>query len=284
MAYRDHEYQSGDGLALYCRVYESPNAAGPVVLCLPGLTRNSADFEDLAPYLQARFRVVAPDLRGRGRSARDPKMENYQPTVYLADLALLIASLGITRMAIVGTSLGGLLAMMIAATRPQAVAGIVLNDVGPEIDSAGAARIRGYAGKLPAVGSWEQAEAQLRAVYGSAWPGIPPARWRVLARRSYREDASGAPVIDADPKIGEAMRAAPTPAPDLWPLWAMLKAVPALCLRGALSDILSAATLARMQKEKPDLRTLTVADRGHVPLLDEPECLAAIDSFLAGLS
>jgi pimeloyl-ACP methyl ester carboxylesterase len=282
-SYRDHYVQSHDGLALYARDYARAGVSAPAVLCLPGLTRNSADFEDLAQHLAPRFRVIAPDLRGRGRSARDAKIENYQPVAYLADLAILLASLDVSRFAVIGTSLGGLLAMMLAAAQPAKIAGIVLNDIGPEVDPVGAARIRAYAGRLPAVAGWSDAVAQLQEVFGAAWPGLPAERWPLLARRCYRADPDGTLRMDADPLIGEAMRAAPvtTPAPDLWPLWRALKTMPVLCLRGAHSDILSAATLVRMQHEKPDLATLTVANRGHVPLLDEPGCLAAIDAFLA---
>ncbi len=285
-AFREHRWTSADGLELYSRVYDAVGAGAPVVLCLPGLTRNSRDFEDLAPHLAPRYRVVCPDLRGRGLSARDPKWQNYQPATYVADLTALLHSLGLRRVAIVGTSLGGLLAMIIASVAPAAAAGIVLNDIGPEIDPVGAERIRGYAGKLPPVRSWDEAIAQQRLVFGAAWPNLDDARWARITRRNYREDATGAPVLDADPGIGEAMRAATAAAPptDLWPLYATLRAVPALAIRGALSDILSAATFERMQRDKPDLERLTVEGRGHVPLLDEPECLAAIDAFLARLS
>ncbi|HUO78973.1 MAG TPA: alpha/beta hydrolase [Steroidobacteraceae bacterium] len=285
-AFREQYWTSADGLRLYARVYESAGADAPAVLCLPGLTRNSRDFEDLAPHLAARYRVVCPDLRGRGLSARDPDWKNYQTATYVADLMALLPVLGLRRVAIVGTSLGGLLAMILASVAPAAVAGIVLNDIGPEIDPVGAERIRGYAGRLPPVRSWDEAIEQQRLVFGAAWPNLAAGRWATLARRNYREDASGTPVLDADPGIGEAMRAAAAaaPPPDLWPLYATLKSVPALAIRGVLSDILSAATFERMQREKPDLERLSVAARGHVPLLDEPECLAAIDGFLGRLS
>jgi pimeloyl-ACP methyl ester carboxylesterase len=281
---REQRWTSADGLELYARVYDAAGAGAPAVLCLPGLTRNSRDYEELAPHLAQRYRVVCPDLRGRGRSARDPVWQNYQPATYIADLLSLLQLLRLPRVAIVGTSLGGLLAMILGSVAPQSIAGMVLNDIGPEIDPVGAERIRGYAGRLPPVGSWDEAIAQLRLVFGAAWPDLPSARWAVLARRSYREDASGTPVLDADPGIGEAMRAAPAQAGNLWPLYATLTAIPALAIRGALSDILSAATFDRMRLEKPDLEQLTVADRGHVPLLDEPQCLAAIDAFLARLA
>jgi len=282
--FRVHRWLSNDGLSLYCRVYDAAGSGSATVLCLPGLTRNSKDFEDLAPHLSQRFRVICPDLRGRGLSAPDPVWQNYHPRTYLADVASLVAGLGVQRLAVIGTSLGGLLAMMLPAVLPGMIAGVILNDIGPEIDPIGAARIKGYAGKLSPVRSWDEAVAQLRVVFAPAWPGLPDDTWARLARRSYREDATGTPILDCDPKVGEALRAAPAAARDLWPQWAQLGTLPVLAIRGALSDLLSAPTFARMQREKPDLVTLTVATRGHVPLLDEPECLAAIDAFLAQLA
>jgi pimeloyl-ACP methyl ester carboxylesterase len=282
-AFREQRWKSADGLELYCRIYDAgalpPHAL--TVLCLAGLTRNSRDFEALAPHLAARYRVICPDLRGRGLSARDPQWQNYQPGTYLADLLGLLQALELARVAIIGTSLGGLLAMMLGATAPQRVAGIVLNDVGPEIDPKGIDRIKSYTGMLPPVGSWDDALTQLRAVYGNAWPGLSDATWSTLVRRSYRENAAGIPVLDCDPRIGDALRAAPpTPPEAFWPVYAALRSLPVLVLRGASSDILSVGTVERMAREKPDLEQVTVADRGHVPLLDEPEALAAIDRFL----
>jgi len=279
----EYWFDSQDGLRLFSRVYEGPGAAAPVVVCLHGLTRNSRDFEDLAAHLSPRYRVLVPDVRGRGLSARDPKFNNYQIPVYLGDLQRLLAGLGAARVAIIGTSMGGLMAMVLAATQPALLSGIVLNDVGPEVDPAGLERIRGYVGKSPPVRDWAGAVAQVRLVYGSAWPGLDDARWEKLARASFRADANGVPMPDSDPLIAEPLKDTSKAAPDLWPLWGAIAKVPMLAIRGAHSDILSAATLERMQREKPDLRTLEVANRGHVPLLDEPECLAAIDGFLASL-
>jgi pimeloyl-ACP methyl ester carboxylesterase len=278
--YSEIHWQSHDGLSLYARVYEGHGSA-PTVLCLHGLTRNSRDFEDLAPHLQRRYRVIVPDLRGRGFSARDPQSQNYQPGMYLKDILALLAATDAPRVAVIGTSLGGMLAMMLAATQPARIAGIVLNDVGPEVDPAGIERIKQYAGRLPPARTWSEAVAQTRAVYGDAWPDLKSERWETLARRGYREDASGVVGSDADPGIGEALRAAPAAALDLWPLWKSLGDVPTLAIRGARSDILSAGTFARMKSENPKLQQLEVANRGHVPLLDEPECLSALDAFLA---
>jgi pimeloyl-ACP methyl ester carboxylesterase len=279
--FRAHRWLSKDGLSLYSRVYDAAGSAAAPVLCLHGLTRNNKDFEDLALHLSPRYRVICPDLRGRGLSASDPVWQNYRPGTYLADLAGLVEGLGLRRVAVIGTSLGGLLAMMLPAFLPGVIAGVVLNDIGPEIDPVGLARIRAYAGKLPPVRSWDEAVAQLQFVFGDAWPGLSDGTWARLARRGYREDAAGTPVLEYDPKVGETFRTAPAAAGGLWPQWAQLGALPVLAIRGALSDILSASTFARMQQEKQDLIPLTVAGRGHVPLLDEPECLAAIDAFLA---
>ena len=275
-------FASHDGLRLYSRVYAGPQDGAPAVLCLHGLTRNSRDFEDLAPHLARRYRVIVPDLRGRGFSARDPQIGNYQPAVYVRDILALLGALQAPRVAIVGTSLGGLLAMMLAFSHPARVAGMVLNDVGPELDPRGIERIKQYAGRLPPARTWSVAVEQTQHIFGAAWPGLAPARWQDLARRGYREDAAGLVGVDADPKIGESLRAAPAAAaPDLWPLWQALRGTPTLAIRGALSDILSAATFARMKRDNPNLQQLEVANRGHVPLLDEPECVAAVDAFLA---
>jgi pimeloyl-ACP methyl ester carboxylesterase len=182
---------------------------------------------------------------------------------------------------VVGTSLGGILAMLIAATRPDAIAGAVLNDVGPEIAPEGLQRIAQYVGRHTPVGSWEEAAAQARATYGLALPGLSDAQWLDFARRSYVE-VDGVPRLDMDPMIGEAVRAAPSgAAPDLWPVYGALRPLPALAVRGEISDVLSEATFDRMAREKPDLRRVTVARRGHPPLLDEHECVVAIDEFLS---
>jgi len=276
----EYWFDSHDGLRLYSRVYAAA-ADSPVVLCLHGLMRNSRDFGELAARLAARYRVIVPDMRGRGFSARDPNFNNYQIPVYLQDVLRLLAGLGAARVSIIGTSMGGLMAMVLAAMQPQLVARIVLNDVGPQVDPAGLERIRGYAGKAAPVGSWPEAVAQLRADYASAWPDLSDARWDEIARLSYRLNAQGVPEADADPLIREPLKSSSAATPDLWPLWRALGRLPILVIRGAHSDILSVTTLARMQREKPGLEVLTVANRGHAPLLDEPGCVAAIERFLA---
>ena len=242
MTAAEYWFDSQDGVRLFSRVYAAPRADAPVVLCLHGLMRNSRDFEDLAPHLATRYRVIVPDVRGRGLSARDPNFSNYQIPVYINDLLRLAAGLGVPRASIIGTSMGGLMAMVLAARQPQLVARIVLNDVGPEVDGQGLERIRGYAGKSPPVESWGQAIAQVRSIYGGAWPGLSDERWERIARRSYRANAQGVPEADADPLIAEPLRDNKTAAPNLWPLWGALAEFPILAIRGAYSDILSQAT------------------------------------------
>jgi pimeloyl-ACP methyl ester carboxylesterase len=227
--------------------------------------------------------VLSPDLRGRGRSQYDPNFMNYHPGTYVADLARLLADAGVEKVILFGTSLGGILSMLIAAGTPQVPAAVILNDVGPEVAPEGLQRIASYVGKHAPVHTWQEAAEQMRAMYGVAMPDASETDWMAFARRSYSE-VDGVPVLDVDRGVGEAVRAAPAgAAPDLWPLYAALKPVPTLAIRGELSDVLSPATFDRMQREKPDLRRLTVARRGHPPLLDEPECFAAIDEFLAEL-
>jgi pimeloyl-ACP methyl ester carboxylesterase len=206
-AWDERFFESADGLRLHYRDYptERGNPARLPVLCLHGLTRNSRDFEQLAPHLQRERRVLAADLRGRGQSARDPDWRNYQPGVYLADLAALLDDARAARVVIVGTSLGGLLAMLLAAREPARVAGIVLNDIGPEIDPVGRTRIATYVGRSAPVRNWDEAVSQARATYGSALPEFTDSEWLTLARRSYVE-VDGVPRLDMDAMIGEAVR------------------------------------------------------------------------------
>jgi pimeloyl-ACP methyl ester carboxylesterase len=286
--WQDCYYTSGDGLRLYYRDYTAPSSEPgtwrATVLCLPGLTRNSRDFETLARHLQAgQRRVLSPDLRGRGRSQYDVNWRNYHPGTYLADISLLLADAGTACVVIIGTSLGGILGMLFAAARSESLAGLVLNDIGPEVAPEGIARISGYVGRGAAVESWDMAAAHARATNGIAFPEATDADWLAFARRTYVE-ANGTIRPDMDPMIGEAVRAAPAgAAPDLWPLYAALARVPVLAIRGELSDVLSVATFDRMQKEKPDLRRFSVPRRGHAPMLDEPGCVEAIDAFLAAV-
>jgi len=282
-AWQDRYFASADRLRLYYRDYPSPGSRRLPVLCLPGLTRNSRDFEALARHLQAGQRVLSPDLRGRGRSQHDPNWRNYHPGTYLADVGGLLADAGAGPVVLIGTSLGGILGMLIAATQPQLLAALVLNDIGPEVDGEGLRRITGYVGRNSTASTWAEAAARAREVNGSAFPELTEAQWLAFARRTWTQ-ADDAVRLDMDPMIGEAIRAAPSgTTPDLWPAFRAFAELPMLVIRGAASDILSEATFDRMQREKPDLRRLTVAGRGHAPMLDEPGCVEAIDAFLAAL-
>lgn len=275
-------YTSDDGLSLHYRDF-SPEMAGTPVICLPGLTRNSRDFEDLALYLGDRCRVLTPDLRGRGFSQHDPEWRNYHPGTYVRDVWRLLDQLSIDRVVVIGTSLGGLIAMALAGQNSSRLAGVIMNDIGPEVAPAGLARLQSYIGRLPPVGSWDEAIAQTREIYGESLPGLSEADWKKLARRAYREGHDGVPRIDMDLEIGRAVREVAPTIGDPWQLFRALAETPTMVLRGALSDILSPGILARMVEIKPDLEVVEVPHRGHVPLLDEPECLAAIDRFLAGI-
>jgi pimeloyl-ACP methyl ester carboxylesterase len=276
---RDFFYESTDGLRLYCAVYGAQCPDGLPVLCLPGLTRNSRDFAKLAARLSRQHPVLAIDLRGRGLSAWDADSAHYELATYVRDVWALLDCKGVDRFVAIGTSLGGLIAMTMAAMQPTRVAGAILNDIGPEIDPAGLRRIGGYVGRLPPVRDWNEAIAQTKSVYGLALPGLTDEEWSAFARCGYRESEADMPAVDADPRIATAFNRPSRVQPDLWSLFGRLTA-PLLAIRGGLSDILSRDTLNRMIQEKPDLAHVTLAQRGHTPLLDEPECLMAIDEFL----
>jgi pimeloyl-ACP methyl ester carboxylesterase len=279
-AWRDGYYSAQDGLKLHYRDYGDPLAGGTPVLCLAGLTRNARDFDGLARHLMAKRRVLVPDYRGRGGSAFDPKPEHYGPETALGDLLHLLTLAGCHRAAVVGTSFGGILAMALAAARPAALAGVVLNDVGPEVAYAGLDRIRGYVGSEAIPPDHAAGAAQLAEMMGSAYPDFTPDDWLAEARARYPADGQGRLGLEYDPAIAKPLAAGVRKPRDLWPLYGALAKLPVLAIRGALSDILDEATFERMAAEKPDLERLVVPDRGHVPLLTEPPCLAAIDAFL----
>jgi len=296
VSYTEHRYTSHDGLSLYYRAYgEGPRT----VLCLPGLTRNSRDFTELATRLADRYRVLSPDLRGRGFSDHDPNPAHYAPGTYVRDVWTLLDGLGIDEVAVVGTSLGGLMAMLMADQQPRRLAAAVLNDIGPELPKAAMARILEYVGRRPPVEDWDAATRATREAYELAMPGMDDAFWADHARRSYRENPDGKPAPDMDPAIGDAARKAQGPLKvlrflrrlglvkrvagvpiDLWDAFAAMT-MPTLLVHGALSDVLTAEIVAKMRARKPDLEVATVPGRGHAPMLDEPEARAAIEAFLA---
>ena len=275
-------YQSQDGLDLFARQY--PGKAPPHLLCMHGLTRNSADFEGLVDQLEGRYPVLAVDQRGRGQSAWDPEPARYQVPVYAEDMFTLLERQGITSTVLIGTSMGGLIALQMLAMPPDLVKGIVLNDIGAVIEADGLARIQGYMGKPPApVTTWEQAARQTRAVNGLAFPDYTDEDWLRFARRLYRENDAGHPVIAFDPAIAPAPASGEVQAVDMWAFYDSLPDIPLLIIRGALSDLLSAECVAGMVRRKRRAAAVTIPNRGHAPALDEPEAVSAIAEFLAGL-
>lgn len=280
---RHGTYQSRDQRRLFYREFGDPGAEHLPVLCLPGFTRNSKDFVELAMRLSEQRRVLCPDLRGRGQSDYDSDLERYHPQIYLEDIWELLAVTGVPRVVVIGTSLGGLLAMMMAATRPEAVAGVVLNDVGPEIAPQGLARISEYIGRLPQVRTWPEALAQSKAVYELALPNLTDTEWEQFTKRQYAEDVYGVVRREYDSKLGDALRRLGRVSGDAWELFVALKEVPTLAFRGAISDILSPSVFDKMASVKADLMRVVVPNRGHVPLLNEPECRAAFERFFANL-
>jgi pimeloyl-ACP methyl ester carboxylesterase len=277
--YEDRSYVSKDGLSLYYRNYPGPAAGGTPLLCIPGLTRTSRDFADIAARASATRRVLCVELRGRGRSAYDPDYNNYSVPVETDDVFRLLDHAALDQVAVLGTSRGGIIAMVMAALHPERLTGIVLNDIGPEISPEGLQRIASYVGQAGAPRSWDEAIQILRTQNATQYPSLSEARWQKFARTFFVE-RDGLPCFDYDPNISATLRT-PSAAANLWPQYRSMASIPTLVLRGEHSDILSAATVTRMKAEKPDLVTLTVKDRGHVPFLDEPEVESAILDFLA---
>ncbi|HEY0940784.1 MAG TPA: alpha/beta hydrolase [Steroidobacter sp.] len=283
--YSEHTYRSRDGLKLYYRDYPGDPSKVPV-LCLHGLTRNCRDFEALALRIMPGRRVITPDFRGRGQSQYDSLWMNYHPMTYADDIWSLLREIGVDRVIAIGTSLGGLVIMLMAAVHAQTFAGVVLNDIGPEIDPVGAARIRSYAGRFPPPRSWDDAIEQMKYVFGEALPDFTDQQWQDFVRLSYSEDSTGSPKLEADPRIGDAIRTIQPPpgaVQGMWLAFNALKDTPTLAIRGALSDLLSTEVFERMQREHPRLQGVTIANRGHVPQLDEPQSRAALEQFLAQL-
>ncbi len=283
-----YRFRSADQrLDLHARDYSAlgraDGAAGLPLLLMHGLTRNSADFEPLVDHLPG-FRLIVPDQRGRGLSDYDEVAGNYRIESYVADMFALMDSLGIPRFGIVGTSMGGLIGMVMAAVAPARVAALALNDIGPVIDEAGLDRIRAYIGGSPAPATdWAEMAARFAKVNAEAFPEFTADDWLAFARRTSRETAEGI-VTDYDPGIAKGMdpdQNAVVPA-DLWPVWDAIGKLPVMAIRGGLSDLMSGATLAEMERRhEATFAAVIVPNRGHAPLLDEPEVVAALPAFLA---
>lgn len=277
-------WSSSDGLTLYARDYPPVGkVAGLPVICLHGLTRNSADFEEIAPLIASwGRRVVVPDVRGRGRSAWDPNPKNYQPRTYARDVIGMMAALGMSRAIFIGTSMGGIITMTLMSIRPTAIAAAVLNDVGPEVAPEGIERILGYAGKQAEIRSWDDAAEYVRRTNQVAYPEAGQVDWHAFARRIFREGKEG-PVLDYDPAIGVNL-ARPVSRLSHWLVRLLFRRLarrrPTMLIRGALSDIIDDGIARRMERAAPRMKRVDIPGVGHAPLLSEPAAVDALAQFL----
>ena len=280
-SWSDGYWSSADGLKLHYRDYPGRDDRPPI-LCIPGLTRNARDFEGVAERLAGEWRLICVDLRGRGESqhAKDPA--TYVPLTYLNDVEALIAELGLARFIAFGTSLGGLVTMLLAAADNKRIAGALINDIGPVIDRSGLERIRGYVGRSQSWPTWLHAARHFSDMLGDVYPRWKLEQWLVFAKRLCRLTAAGRITLDYDMRIAEPFRQPGGDTGfDLWPVFNSLKGIPTLVVHGEISDLLSAATVAEMKASNPALESVTVPAVGHAPTLDEPEVVEAIDRLLA---
>jgi pimeloyl-ACP methyl ester carboxylesterase len=273
--------RSEDGLRLHVADYPGSTVDAPVLLCLPGLTRNGRDFAALAERLAGPYRLLCPDQRGRGLSDRDPDPSHYQPPRYVADMAWLLDRLGVAQVTVIGTSLGGMMGVMLAAWQPQRVRAVLLNDVGAVLEPEGLARIAGYVGRQPVVNSLAEAVALTAAANAAVFPDWSEPDWRRMVLATWRgEDGQWRP--DYDPEIAQGLSNG-SAAPPLWPLFEAVRELPMLLLRGELSDLLSRDTVAQMRQRLPSLTAQEVPRRGHAPTLDEPLAWQALCDWLERL-
>jgi len=283
-AYVERRWMSRDGLRLFARDY-LPASEGTrlPVICLHGLTRNSKDFEDVAPLIAGwGRRVIVPDVRGRGESDRDPNPRNYQPRIYARDVLAMMEALGVPRAIFLGTSMGGLIVMTLTAMRLKAIAAAILNDVGPAIAPEGIARILSYVGKGPEVRDWNDAARYVRRTNAVAFPHYGEEEWHRFAQRTFRQGSAG-PELDYDPAIMVPLQ---KPPPKMAGFIAGLlfrrlaRKRPTLLIRGETSDIISAEIADKMQRMAPGLRRVDIPAVGHAPMLTELEAVDAIEQFL----
>jgi pimeloyl-ACP methyl ester carboxylesterase len=285
--WEDVTFTSRDGLTLYARHYQPDQPLGRPVLCLPGLTRNSRDFHDLATFLSthpSRPREVwCPDYRGRGYSAHDPDYRNYSPLIELLDILDLMAITGLRQAGIIGTSRGGIIAMIMAVLRPTALGALVLNDIGPVIETAGLARIMGYAGKIPIPADWDEATHLVRSMNKRFFTNLTDEDWRKMARQLFSQE-DGRPAPSYDVKIASALSEIDImqKLPEMWPQFESLGDIPVMVLRGENSDLLSARTVEEMARRHARLTAVTIHAQGHAPLLNDRFSMGIIADFLRG--
>lgn len=274
-------WTSNDGLTLHYRDYAGPSDRPPV-LCLHGLTRNSRDFDSLAARLAGDWRLLTVDFRGRGRSDYDPDPNRYVPQTYAVDVLQLLDELSIKKAIFIGTSLGGIVTMIVAAIDPARIAGALLNDVGPELSAEGLQRIRSYVGKSVSFADWREAAEALTGKYGDVHPDYGPDEWLAYAKRVAHQTDRGIE-LDYDMAVAQpfmAMNEKTASAVDAWPLYQALDGRPVTVLRGELSDLLSEDVARRMRESVKGAVVVTVPNVGHAPDFGEPESIAAVDSLL----
>lgn len=282
-AYEDRNWTSADGLSLYYRDYAGPDGYdGPPVLCLHGLTRNSRDFGNLAAHLAQTRRVIVPEMRGRGQSDYAPDSATYNPLQYCADVELLLGELGADRFIAVGTSMGGLMTILLAASKPGRIVACAMNDIGPEINPAGIERISGYVGQARSYPTWIHAARALAEVHSVSFPDYDLEDWLEAAKQGLVVTQNGRISLDYDMAIADPFKEPGNAAPpDLWGAFEALRDVPMVLIRGELSDLLTPEAVTQMGERNPAMTAVTVPRVGHAPTLDEPEARAAIDALLA---
>ncbi len=280
--YTDGYWESADGLKLHYRDYAGPKSKPPI-LCLPGLTRNARDFEDVAQRLAGTWRMICVDLRGRGESgyAKDPA--TYAPLTYVQDLEALITGLGLKKFITFGTSLGGILSILLAAAGPGRIVGALINDIGPDIETGGLDRIKSVVGRSQTFPTWAHAARWIAGTQAHVFPAYDLNDWITFAKRVCRLNPQGRIVLDYDMKIAEPMKQEAGDV-DLWPYFMALGDVPVAIIRGETSEILSETTAKKMAKLLPGARLTRVPGVGHAPMLSEPAALRAIDALLTAVS
>jgi pimeloyl-ACP methyl ester carboxylesterase len=279
-----HFVTAQDGLKLHVREYGARTGHRCPLVCLPGLSRNSADFHVIAKQLarDQQRRVLALDYRGRGRSQHDPNPANYNPAVEVGDVLAVLTALEVGPAAFLATSRGGILTMLLATLRPAAITAVVLNDIGPIIDPAGLLRIKGYVGKLPEAETFEKAADILQSLFGTQFPRLTREDWLAEARRSF-QPANGRLLPTYDPALAHALEGVPADGvlPPMWNQFDALAAIPLMVIRGGNSDILSSETVQMMRARRPDLHILEVPDEGHPPSLDHAATIVRVAAFIA---
>ena len=284
--FKEIHFTSSDGLQLYARDYAAKNAVAKCpVICIHGLTRNSSDFEEVAPWMASMGRrVIAVDVRGRGRSEYDPDISHYKPMVYAADIIKLTQELGIKRAVFIGTSMGGMITMTLALRRLGLISAAILNDIGPVLSMVGLSRIAAYTGKGKPLNSWSEATDYIMTVNQTAFPKNSMEEWEKWAHRAFAKNARGQLLLQYDPNIAIALQTGKLKAKSFFAKLAFRRLArkrPTLLIRGALSDLIETEQAQEMRKIAPTMRYAEVPNVGHAPMLMETEAMDAIRLFLA---